>query len=241
MTLVQTEPKSIKIWSTNIKRVMMRPNGTEKQIRPTWWQPWANTYLYLPMKEDFLDKTEHNTINNSWAVIQDISGVKCWYFNNNRLLCNQVPLSSKDITVSVWLKTSSSSNWWILWSNRSWIWNWDYLMTSTSRLIYEAIYWTLSTYDVTSSSHMVSNTRTHLCYSGWRLYINWQDVTSSSPTFSNFSQWYAYSIWQQLYSNWSVAWNAYIWYMSEYIIENKTRTAQEVSDYYNLTKWTYWL
>lgn len=34
MTLVQTEPKSIKIWTTNIKKVTIRPNGTEKQIRP---------------------------------------------------------------------------------------------------------------------------------------------------------------------------------------------------------------
>lgn len=34
MTLVQTEPKSIKIWTTEIKRVTIRPNGQEKQIRP---------------------------------------------------------------------------------------------------------------------------------------------------------------------------------------------------------------
>lgn len=36
MTLVQTELKSMKIWTTDIKRVTIRPNGTEKQIRPAW-------------------------------------------------------------------------------------------------------------------------------------------------------------------------------------------------------------
>ena len=206
-----------------------------------WWQPWPNTYLYLPMKDDFLDKTWHNTINNSWVTIQTIDWVKCWYFNNNRLLCDQTPLTSKDITISVWLKTSSSSDWWIIWSNRSGIWNWDYLVTSTSRLIYEAIYWTSSTYDVTSSSHMVSNTRTHLCYSSWRLYINCQDVTSSSPTFSSFSQWYPYSIWQQLRSNWNVAWNTYIWYMSEFIVESIWWSISDIVKYFNSIKSQYWL
>jgi len=34
MTLVQTEPKKIYIGSTEVKKITMRPNGTEKQIRP---------------------------------------------------------------------------------------------------------------------------------------------------------------------------------------------------------------
>ena len=34
MTLVQTEPKGIKIWSTDIKKVTMRPWGVETQLRP---------------------------------------------------------------------------------------------------------------------------------------------------------------------------------------------------------------
>lgn len=39
MTLVQTEPKSIKIWSTDLKKICMWVWGTEKQIRPTWRLP----------------------------------------------------------------------------------------------------------------------------------------------------------------------------------------------------------
>ena len=29
-----------------LKRIMMRPNGVEKQVRPSGWQPWANTLCY---------------------------------------------------------------------------------------------------------------------------------------------------------------------------------------------------
>lgn len=50
MTLVQSEPKSIKIWTTPIKKVTIRPNGTEKQIRPTLiTTPWIyhNPTLWL--------------------------------------------------------------------------------------------------------------------------------------------------------------------------------------------------
>jgi hypothetical protein len=31
------------------------------------------------------------------------------------------------------------------------------------------------------------------------------------------------------------------WYLSQFILEDKTRTAQEIADYYNQTKWNYWI
>jgi hypothetical protein len=45
-----------------LKRIMIRPNGVEKQIRPKWeWQPWVDTVLYY----DF----EHT----SWTAETDLA------------------------------------------------------------------------------------------------------------------------------------------------------------------------
>lgn len=55
-------------WPTKeIKRVTIRPNGTEKQIRPAWWTPWANTTLYLPLNWDITDPYNQVTYNWVWT------------------------------------------------------------------------------------------------------------------------------------------------------------------------------
>ena len=62
------------------------------------------------------------------------------------------------------------------------------------------------------------------------LYINWQQVKQVSA-----------GSWTRL-PYWAIVWaNGSNWDMSNIIFENKARTAQEVSNYYNITKWKYWL
>jgi hypothetical protein len=38
-----------------------------------------------------------------------------------------------------------------------------------------------------------------------------------------------------------VAVNNYVWWADELIFENKVRTSDQVLNYYNLTKWNYWI
>lgn len=51
MVLQQFEPKSIKIWSTAVKKVYL----WSTQVRPAWWQPWANLLAYYPFDGDIND------------------------------------------------------------------------------------------------------------------------------------------------------------------------------------------
>jgi hypothetical protein len=70
------------------------------------------------------------------------------------------------------------------------------------------------------------------------LYLNWNvEQTINVWTF----QTYSFQTWQHIgaWRTWdSEFWR---WMIKDFIIENRERTAQEISDYYNQTKWTYWL
>lgn len=101
MTLVQSEPKSIKIWTTEIKRIMMRPNGTEKQIRPVWPTPrptitsfnYANKTLSTPQSTYW----DENTITFSK------DGTKLYFAWENKNVVYQWTLSTpRDITTATY-------------------------------------------------------------------------------------------------------------------------------------------
>ena len=68
-----------------------------------------------------------------------------------------------------------------------------------------------------------------------KIYINWVlDWTNSSanvPSGTGFA----------IGANYNHNGNRWKGGVSELIVENKVRTDQEISDYYNLTKSTYWL
>lgn len=216
-----------------LKRIMMRPNGEEKQVRPdTWWQPWANTMLYLPMEDDFIDATWNNTMSNSGATIVDLNWVKCGYFNYNRLTCSASPSNKKDITMSVWINYSSW--YWIIWSNHSNISSWDCFNLNNNGKI---SYWcyTGSRPTIQYATTLATNTWLHVCKSWDKIYLNWIQVAQNS-SIADFVQGYSYTIWQQ-----NSGANSYIWYMSKLIVEDKARTAQEIADYYNNTKNIYWI
>jgi hypothetical protein len=72
----------------------------------------------------------------------------------------------------------------------------------------------------------------------YNIYINWVLVksgtmSSANLTWTNFNIGYAYG------NNSAV--KRFIGWISEFIFENKARTADEISNYYNKTKSNYWL
>jgi hypothetical protein len=94
-------------------------------------------------------------------------------------------------------------------------------------------YWNGSLYYGTA---MPTNTWTNAIFTNdsWtqKLYINWQEVWTSSQTLDTQN---SLNIW------WRYASYYFDWKISEFIIENQARTAQEVADYYNQTKSNYGL
>ena len=67
-------------------------------------------------------------------------------------------------------------------------------------------------------------------YLNWVL--KWESTTRPNQTPTWWSLW---AVHETTHSD------KYIWYMSDVILEDKARTAQEISDYYDFTKSNYWL
>ncbi len=252
-----TKGNDVNLTEKEIKRITIRPNGTEKQIRPAWWAPWANTLAYYPLNWDFNDYSGNNrNLTNSWVtfvswwlwqVASFASGNNAYYQNNS--LFN----TASPFTYNVWVNASSIPSWyyysvhpyysvlvwwqdgstitshckdlWLCLSNKAigYCWSWTDYMN----------WWTINT-----------NTRYNLVFTydgntSKVLYVNWIQV--ATETISAFSITYS-----NARITLSKSWNAYntqpfVWQLSNVIVEDKVRAATEVSDYYNLTKWNYWL
>lgn len=252
MTLVQTEPKSIKIWTTEIKRVTIRPGWVEKQIRPAWWQPWANTIAYYPLNNTTTvnDLSGNNrNLTNNWVVFWTYNGVNCAYFNwsgANLRANNVMSITTNIITLSMWVNKDRNSNNEIFQeimdngindiqipSLNGWTWavGFSAYFGSTSNQT--------AGYSVTWVNNGIWR---HIVFvwdgSSLKLYQNCQELPITyvrqniagllSATYTTLILWWRDGVFAK-------------WYISEAIFENKARTEQERLDYYNQTKWNYWL
>lgn len=254
--LIQEEVKEIYVWEDvgqrKIEKVMTWVGGVEKQIRPSWWKPWANTVAYR--------KWENNTQDSSWKWVV-LSGTwtssfsssikKVWNYswnNSGKSYYLQIPNTSKlssSFTILTWIYfTSWSSD-----RNRSIFADWDtsnlnfhIYQNASSRIIFDSgngssegsVQWpTVSTW---TWYHLVITRDGSTCkiYSNWALYssrttYSWKATSSSTP----------FLIGKRV--TWDSSSNTFGWYLDETILENKARTADEIQNYYNLTKSNYGL
>jgi len=209
-----------------------------------WWQPWANTLLYMPLNDDVLDYSDnHNnwTWSSAWRYwyLWESSNKKCAYIDWNQIDLSTCPIWTGNpwaFTHSCWVKTNDSGV-----SVLHHFWQDSYTSRSMPIIFY-------------GNNHSPINDSYGVDISLWgnassSLYNNWMHVVYT----------YDGSGWHQLYINGSLYWTGSwtlnigsgyycIWlnsssykefWLSECIIENKVWTAQEVSDYYTLTSWDY--
>ena len=222
-----------------IKRIMMRPNGVEKQVRPdTWWKPWANTVFYFPLKSDILDYSWNNisasggwTITYQWWAWALISNVITINYStqptNFTASCFMKNVTTSDIVVAF---SNLQSGWWYKgWDIATNVYNaWqpnsiriECLWAGPSRKqAFTPTWWN------TTTRHLVTFVKDGT-NSMWYFYID------GSLAGSNSLVWTA-STWSYRISDWKM-------YMWDVILENKCWTSAEVSKYYNQTKATYWL
>lgn len=207
------------------------------------WQPWVNTIAYYP-----LDST--NTVN-------DLSGN--WYDLTN---AGNVTFSTYDwvdcakfsASSPAWL-TNTSANIingqytylaWIKWDNDMWSGNPRiFWWVSSFFIILEKQYDIIHPYFSISSEWASYTSWWHLiCFVGnatngtYDTYKDWVYVSSTTGWVSWGATWIM--IWANE-SNSSISWDRFCGYMSQVIWEDKQWTAQEISDYYDATKATYWI
>lgn len=210
----------------------------EEEVWPTPpFTPWVNTVAYYPLTADLND----NSWNNRNLTASDVSkitfwaygGVNCAYFDTAHALYTWPSslITNSAFTMSVWFKYNTSSfDVVCVWSSNN-VWN---IEIAKNKAVYYA--WSSNWWEVWIST--TADTWTHAIitmYSGTAyIYLNWQLYDSHSCW---DIKWNNIGIW----NNPVWTWTKYKWYMWEVIIEDKSRTAQEIQDYYDQTKSLYWI
>lgn len=232
------------LYPTEAKEVWL---GNHK-VRPTGWTPWVNTKLYLPLNWDVKDP--YNNVTYSWGAWSASyatwsTGVQAANFTWS----NAIALwASTNLCNSYWnticfrFTTNSSNNqrcefnynsnsyFFGLWVN--W-WKAQCFLNNT----WSNSGWNTGSTTISSwTKHLLTMTR---AFNGTvKLYLdNNLELSYSVGWFKGLS----YQYWQWIGSG--RTWNSefWRWMIKDFIIEDKIWTATEISDYYNQTKWDYWL
>jgi len=223
----------------------MRPNGVEKQVRPSGWKPWANTWCYLPLTSNLTDASwKWNSWSNEyWPTISYVSN---WYINVVQVSGYWIKMPNLTVnnwswtTISLWMKAQAH---WIYMC----FFSLDTANDDSHQIIRYQQYnnynntcyiglwaWGVSTIQQTADF----DSRHHYCavFSGGtlKIYIDGNLYASSSISWTRTSTYHTLAADRTGYNYWTKQ-------VSNYIIETKARTAQEITNYYNQTKWNYGL
>lgn len=207
--------------------------------------PWANTLAYYEFNWNLNDSSGNNR-NLSLASGSVTYWTESWwakygYFNTSTYTNNytSMPYNSSAYTINIWYKRvgGNSGEQCTVADFHTW---WNYFPRLNIRSS-DVLYIVSRNYVSTSNTNTWSNYC--ISISSWiaTCYRNWTQVASYSV--------YSFS-WNLTYFRLNTVWYAGSYSLSHYaadgrmsalIIENKTRTAQEISDYYNQTKSLYWI
>lgn len=229
-----------------IKKVMMRPWGVEKQVRPHTWNPWANTVAWYP-----LDSTDELSDMKWSGTAYDLTA--SWWtptYSTHYATLNWSTHLQSNLASMSWANTISFS-WWVNFASFGSGNMWICVVGTASyhRAIVVGVepswkliisdYWGWPSW---TSAYIQTDTWYNfwLSYASWtwRLYMNWQLdsnynwSSSASADFTKFSiSWYPNN--SELLPNWAKVWS--------FAVQNNEMSAQDFLDFYNGTKSNYWL
>jgi len=216
---------------------------------PTPWQPWANTIAYYP-----LDST--NTVNdlswNNYTLATTHTSPTFWTYQ--WVDCASFNWSSTELqTASV-----NPSVYWNQFTISFWLYS---TATNTDQIPINNTYYWWGYYNWCIRAHSSSSYYYSFnlnCNSSYKAWDGWSNLvfTYDNGTIKSYTNWVYNNTWTlslSLSNNWLFTigtWHDengdswYCWYnwgLSNIIVEDKVWTAQEVSDYFNATKWDYWI
>lgn len=220
-----------------LKRITMRPNGVEKQIRQSGWQPWANTVGYRPLETDLKDYSWNNYdfTTYSWTTtFVDWMVQTNWKIYRNSVMNN---LRWNDFTLLMYIVPSnnSSDESYLFFSDNNnlayctinfWYWFWSY------RLGWNNNWWQWVYYSTSLdwNPHLLCVTKN---WNSYDLYLDGVFAKNETTSVAIPSSTYMVL--------WNVISNTKTMKFWKLIIEDRIRTATEISDYFNQTKWDYWI
>lgn len=216
-----------------------------------WWQPWANTLLYLPLESDVVDQSGKTwrTFSTSWITYTTVWWVKSahvwttWWI----LLTAPYPLvttSTTEQTISFIYYTTTQQS-----TARRMLFEFRVQNNESIGLLF---YENTSNFMFSSDNYnlvatIITNSWTHVacvCSSAWRyIYVNWQ--LASSWTWTSTPRWNRAHSYQQNQAIlcWRSGLNTEVfnWNMREIILEDKAWTADEVANYSTRIKGQLWI
>lgn len=201
------------------------------------YTPWSNTVVYYPLTStSTVNDSSWNwhTLNNYNVTFWELQWVDCWKWSATSsaqyLAVNTI--SATNYTINYWIIVPDV---WTSYQTHYYMWGYWYVWCrqKNDNLYFYASSWSATTISwvTTDKWHNIVVTKN---WSSWVIYIDWvQKATMTANVWINTSgTWF--NIW------WWQRWHIYLWWwMSNFIIENKARTQEEVTSYFNSTKWNY--
>jgi hypothetical protein len=204
-----------------------------------WWQPWVNTIGYRPLTDDYDDYSGNGyDFNSNSTNLTTVDWVKCCDLGTSYCDAN-ITITTLPYTIAFYCKIKNTSARWIdvLFAEWGW-WGWSWVWASTSNIYirYGNVTDTDQTWSFTPDWDWHLYVATFSATWGW-LYIDWQLFqTLKNPQSDPDTNGTPFYIGHDNGNH--IIGNAYMWAV---ILEDKARSAQDVSDYYDLTKWDYWI
>lgn len=210
----------------------------QQKIRPTWWQPTANTIGWWKLNGDTKDYSWNGYDGNSWSSYTTLSSwIKVASFDGSGYITTGYTATpTAPFTFIAWIRR---------WAIDSEVYFGGKWQGSYGRGLHEWFYgnnqlvWAF--YGDNNPNYYVTDTTDfHLfvwTYDWTTKQTYWDNTLVYTDTFTGYN-WFpnAYTIgWRSFGSG------NYIWEVSSVIIEDKVWSAQDVADFWNLTKADYWL
>lgn len=204
------------------------------------WQPWANTIAYYDFNNQSLVDSSWNNNDASWYNWTWSYVAVAWGYCASLWWSHAIQLP---FTVA-WTTEWTLNTWINIQGNKTYNW------------IFGTLGWTTGTmhinYSNSSDLEIAINPNTALSGACTLTVWTWYNVviTKNWTTYSIYLNSTSLTSWTRnnfTDTNTLYLWTSYDtsrilnWYLDNVIIEDKARTAQEVADYYDLTKWDYWI
>ena len=209
------------------------------QYKSDWgggWQPWVNTIAYYELNWDATDSTgnyDGTASNVTYTTLASWIDVATFNGSNSKIsIASPLVNSLSTFTVNVWVN-DTANNFGNPLNNQSSDTNWMFM---------DSIDWTQFRvwlgWGSNSNSSLTLNTwhNVVLVYNNgtYTVYFDNQQVHTETFTYRN---WTNMTLWCRSQAQ-DRFWAGYI---SKVIFENKARIVQEIADYYDQTKWDYWI
>lgn len=219
----------------------------QTKIRPATWNPWANTLCYYNINSNDTTATIYDLSGNwndltwygNWAYATDANAWKVADFDGSSYasLGGYINPWWTAYTLVVRWKYQTAWTYVAQWSSSSYlnsvsITNTDFTYTK------QAVPWSWLDFNTTQSSDTWAMLVWVRDGNDIKVYYNWvlDWTTTNNDIQTDWTSWGYWQLWanRQVYGKLTGQIKTVIW-------ENKAWTAEDVNDYFELTKWDFWI